>query len=115
MIRFDTFTTAIFDQFQSTFSGPAAKMLGGVLIIVFGVDLGWLPVLGKGRSALVWSDPTTRVTFWFQDWRYLAMPACPHCGWRPDARALQELQRMHDFLRDAGLLDGRPGPDEAEP
>jgi iron(III) transport system permease protein len=24
MVRFDTFTTAIFDQFQSTFNGPAA-------------------------------------------------------------------------------------------
>ena len=32
MIRFDTFTTAIFDQFQSTFSGPAANMLAGVLV-----------------------------------------------------------------------------------
>lgn len=31
MIRFDTFTTAIYDQFQSTFSGPAANMLAGVL------------------------------------------------------------------------------------
>ena len=29
MIRFDTFTTAIYDQFQSTFSGPAANMLAG--------------------------------------------------------------------------------------
>ncbi len=27
MIRFDTFTTAIVEQFQSTFNGPAAKML----------------------------------------------------------------------------------------
>jgi len=33
MIRFDTFTTAIFDQFQSTFNGPAANMLAGVLVI----------------------------------------------------------------------------------
>jgi iron(III) transport system permease protein len=32
MIRFDTFTTAIYDQFQSTFSGPAANMLAGVLL-----------------------------------------------------------------------------------
>jgi iron(III) transport system permease protein len=29
MARFDTFTTAIFDQFQSTFNGPAANMLAG--------------------------------------------------------------------------------------
>ncbi|HEY4200362.1 MAG TPA: iron ABC transporter permease [Devosiaceae bacterium] len=33
MIRFDTFTTAIIDQFQSTFNGPAANMLGGILVI----------------------------------------------------------------------------------
>ncbi|WP_419789325.1 ABC transporter permease [Pseudomonas petrae] len=34
MIRFDTFTTAIFDQFQSSFNGPAANMLGGVLALL---------------------------------------------------------------------------------
>lgn len=34
MIRFDTFTTAIFDQFQSTFNGPAANMLAGVLALL---------------------------------------------------------------------------------
>jgi iron(III) transport system permease protein len=33
MIRFDTFTTAIVDQFQSAFNGPAANMLGGVLVV----------------------------------------------------------------------------------
>lgn len=33
MIRFDTFTTAIFDQFQSTFNGPAANLLAGVLVL----------------------------------------------------------------------------------
>ena len=33
MIRFDTFTTAIVDQFQSSYNGPAANMLGGVLLI----------------------------------------------------------------------------------
>jgi len=54
--------------------------VGLVLIIVFGVELGWLPVLGKGRSAFVWSDPTTWATFWFQDWRHLAMPAFA-LGW----------------------------------
>lgn len=31
MIRFDTFTTAIIDQFESTYNGPAANMLAGVL------------------------------------------------------------------------------------
>lgn len=33
MIRFDTFTTAIFDQFKSTFNGPAANLLAGVLAL----------------------------------------------------------------------------------
>ncbi|MBE7159150.1 MAG: iron ABC transporter permease, partial [Rhodospirillales bacterium] len=33
MIRFDTFTTAIIDQYRSTFNGPAANMLAGVLVI----------------------------------------------------------------------------------
>ncbi|WP_447652523.1 ABC transporter permease [Pseudomonas abietaniphila] len=34
MIRFDTFTTAIFDQFQSSYNGPAANMLAGVLALL---------------------------------------------------------------------------------
>ncbi len=33
MIRFDTFTTAIVDQFQSTYDGAAANMLSGVLVL----------------------------------------------------------------------------------
>jgi iron(III) transport system permease protein len=33
MIRFDTFTTAIVDQFQSAFNGPAANMMAGVLVL----------------------------------------------------------------------------------
>jgi iron(III) transport system permease protein len=34
MIRFDTFTTAIVAQFQSTFNGAAAHMLAGVLVLL---------------------------------------------------------------------------------
>jgi iron(III) transport system permease protein len=34
MIRFDTFTTAIVDQFQSTYSGSAANMLASVLVLL---------------------------------------------------------------------------------
>ena len=30
--------------------------VGLVLVIIFGVELGWLPVLGKGQSAFVWGD-----------------------------------------------------------
>ena len=48
MIRFDTFTTAIFDQFQSTFNGPAANMLAGVLVLCC---LGLLlEALSRGRA-----------------------------------------------------------------
>jgi peptide/nickel transport system permease protein len=54
--------------------------VGMVLIIVFGIELGWLPVLGKGRSALVAGDPWTWATFWFRDWAHLVMPAFA-LGW----------------------------------
>jgi peptide/nickel transport system permease protein len=54
--------------------------VGLVLIMLFGVGLGWLPVLGKGGSAFVWSNPATWVPFWFRDWQYLAMPAFA-LGW----------------------------------
>lgn len=54
--------------------------VGLVLIILFGIQLGWLPVLGKGASALVWNQPTTWATFWFRDWAHLAMPAFA-LGW----------------------------------
>ena len=54
--------------------------VGLVLIIVFGIQLGWLPVLGKGRSAFVGSDPSTWVLFWFKDWSHLIMPAFA-LGW----------------------------------
>ncbi|MGV3552298.1 ABC transporter permease [Rhizobium sp.] len=40
MIRFDTFTTAIVDQFQSTYSGAAANMLAGVLVVLSFLLLG---------------------------------------------------------------------------
>jgi iron(III) transport system permease protein len=33
MLRFPTFTTAIYDQYQSTFNGAAANMLAGVLVL----------------------------------------------------------------------------------
>jgi ABC-type dipeptide/oligopeptide/nickel transport system permease component len=54
--------------------------VGLVLIMVFSIGLGWLPVLGKGSSAFVWGDPSTWVTFWFRDWAHLAMPAFA-LGW----------------------------------
>ena len=54
--------------------------VGLVLIIVFGIELRWLPVLGKGQSAFVGTAPSTWVTFWFKDWGHLTMPAFA-LGW----------------------------------
>eukprot|EP01037_Dinobryon_pediforme_P023130 gene23130-24488_t len=47
MIRFDTFATAIVDQFQSSYNSPAANMLGGVLVLCC-VGLIGLEVLLRG-------------------------------------------------------------------
>ena len=56
MIRFDTFTTAIVDQFQSTYNGPAANMLAGVLVLccfgLLGLEAG---TRGQERYARVGS------------------------------------------------------------
>jgi ABC-type Fe3+ transport system permease subunit len=58
MIRFDTFTTAIYDQFQSTFSGPAANMLAGVLALCcLGLLLLEGATRGKARYARVGEAP----------------------------------------------------------
>ncbi len=54
--------------------------VGLVLIILFGVTLGWLPVLGKGSGTFVWHDPGSWLPFLFGDWRYLLMPAFA-LGW----------------------------------
>ena len=48
-VRFDTFTTAIVDQLQSTFNGPAANMLAGVLVACCLVLL-TLEVLVRGEE-----------------------------------------------------------------
>jgi iron(III) transport system permease protein len=54
MIRFDTFTTAIVDQFQSTYNGPAANMLAGVLVLCCFTLLGLeASVRGNERYARV--------------------------------------------------------------
>jgi iron(III) transport system permease protein len=53
-VRFDTFTTAIVDQFQSTFNGPAATMLAGVLVACCLTLLGVESLLrGNARYARV--------------------------------------------------------------
>ena len=49
MIRFDTFTTAIVDQFQSSYNGPAANMLSGVLVLCCFALL-WLESAARGNE-----------------------------------------------------------------
>jgi iron(III) transport system permease protein len=49
MIRFDTFATAIVDQFQSAYNSPAANMLGGVLVLCCLLLLG-IEVLARGNE-----------------------------------------------------------------
>lgn len=49
MIRFDTFATAIVDQFQSAYNSPAANMLGGVLVACCLFLLG-LEILLRGNE-----------------------------------------------------------------
>ncbi|MGY4101269.1 ABC transporter permease [Nocardia sp. R16R-3T] len=54
MIRFDTFTTAIFEQYQSSFAGPAGSMLAGVLVlcclVLFAAEAG---ARGRARYARI--------------------------------------------------------------
>ncbi len=49
LLRFPTFTVAIFEQYQSTFNGPAATTLAGVLVLICG-GLLLLELLSRGRS-----------------------------------------------------------------
>ena len=55
-LRFATFTTAIYDTFESTFDGPAATMLAGVLVLgCLLLLVGELRLAGKARVARVGS------------------------------------------------------------
>lgn len=48
-MRFDTFTTAIFDQFQSAYAGPAANAMASVLILCC-LMLLWLDGVARGHE-----------------------------------------------------------------
>ena len=55
-LRFPTFTTAIYDQFESTFDGAAATMLAGVLVVCAALLLvAELRLVGRARLARVGS------------------------------------------------------------
>jgi iron(III) transport system permease protein len=77
-VRFDTFTTAIMDQFQSSFNGPAANMIALVLAI-YCVALMYLEKATRGmeRYARVGSGsprmPTLRHLGWYT-WPCLLLP-----------------------------------------
>ena len=54
LIRFDTFTTAIVEQYRSTFNGPAANALAGVLVLCcLLLLLGESGVRGRSRFARI--------------------------------------------------------------
>ena len=78
MIRFDTFTTAIIDQFQSSYAGPAANMLAVVLVACCFVLLageGW--ARGGARYARVGSGaprPPRRRALGAWRWPALILP-----------------------------------------
>jgi iron(III) transport system permease protein len=61
MIRFDTFTTAIVDQLQSTYNGLAAHMLAGVLVVccIVLLSIEWR-IRGPARYARVGSGAPRR-------------------------------------------------------
>jgi iron(III) transport system permease protein len=75
MIRFDTFTTAIIDQFQSTYNGAAAYMLALVLVLCCFVLLGLdAAIRGQRRYARLGSGVARhpRVTR-LGRWRYVCL------------------------------------------
>ncbi|MDB5541331.1 MAG: Ferric iron transporter, permease protein [Devosia sp.] len=64
-MRFDTFATAIVDQFQSVYNGPAANLLGGVLVLLFFLFLGIEGVArGSERYARVGSGAARAPNRW---------------------------------------------------
>lgn len=79
MVRFDTFTTAIFEQYQSSFAGAAGSMLAGVLVlcclVLLAVEAG---VRGRARYARVGAGApraATRVRLGWFAIPVLALPA----------------------------------------
>ncbi|MFC5139954.1 ABC transporter permease [Actinomycetospora rhizophila] len=61
LLRYPTFTTAIYDQFQSTYAGPAAAMLAGVLVLLCLLLLtADLALAGRARGARVGAGAARR-------------------------------------------------------
>lgn len=82
MIRFDTFTTAIYDQFQSTFSGPAANMLAGVLALCcLAILLLESASRGKARYARIGAGRRASRSAWCWVKGPLSARSCCFCCW----------------------------------
>ncbi|ODQ86232.1 ABC transporter permease [Mycolicibacterium holsaticum] len=63
MVRFDTFTVAIFQQFQVTFDGAAGSMLAGVLVLLcLALLVGEATARGNTRFARIGSGAPRAVT-----------------------------------------------------
>lgn len=63
LLRFPTFTVAIFEQYQSTFNGPAATSLAGVLVVTcLGLLLLEYLLRGRARYARIGAGVTRQVT-----------------------------------------------------
>lgn len=63
MVRFDTFTVAIFQQFQATFDGAAGSMLAGVLVLLcLALLVGEAAARGHARFARIGSGAPRTVT-----------------------------------------------------
>jgi iron(III) transport system permease protein len=76
MLRFQTFTTAIYDEYRLSFDGPAASMLATVLVLLcLALLLGELGLRGKARYARVDTGaprPPTRARLGRARWPALA-------------------------------------------
>jgi len=65
LMRYDTFATAIVDQFQSVFNGPAANLLGGVLVLLCFALLGLESFIrGDARYARIGGGAARSTTRW---------------------------------------------------
>lgn len=63
MLRFDTFTVAIFQQFQVTFDGAAGSMLAGVLVVLcLALLIGEAAARGSARFARIGAGAPRAVT-----------------------------------------------------
>lgn len=78
MIGFDTFTTAIVDQFQSAYDSVSANMLGGVLaVLCAGLLLGEARLRGEARYARVGAGAARhRLQTRLGPWRWPALALC---------------------------------------